>query len=233
MRPTASAPPRFRSSAWGTLATRLYALLTPEILRCLARPDFHIRDLLFGKKPVTIYLRWHESDLFSFSPLIKFVWECLINELTEAYDRAESGTQARPVLFLVDEAGRTGIPNLPEHVSTVNSRGMSFWMAFQDLSQQDALYGKLRAESLRNNCDTQLFYRQSSQETAEYVQRKLDFTSGFARSETTNGAERRSEGQSEHAVPLMAAYEIREMPKTRVLNRVYFENRSFSSSGSR
>jgi type IV secretory pathway TraG/TraD family ATPase VirD4 len=102
-------------------------------------------------------------------------------------------------------------------VSTVNSRGMSFWMAFQDLSQQDALYGKLRAESLRNNCDTQLFYRQSSQETAEYVQRKLDFTSGFARSETTHGAERRSEGQSEHAVPLMAVHEIREMPKTRVL----------------
>jgi type IV secretory pathway TraG/TraD family ATPase VirD4 len=62
-----------------------------------------------------------------------------------------------------------------------------------------------------------LFYRQSSQETAEYVQRKLDFTSGFARSETIHGPDRRSEAQSEHAVPLMAAYEIRQMAKTRVL----------------
>ncbi len=94
-----------------------------------------------------------------------------MNTLTEAFDHAQ-GQQSHLVLFLVDEAGRTGIPNLPEHAATVNSRGLSFWIAFQDLSQAGALYGRLRAESLRNNCDTQLFYQQSSQETAEYVQRK-------------------------------------------------------------
>jgi type IV secretory pathway TraG/TraD family ATPase VirD4 len=113
---------------------------------------------LFGKRPVTIYFRWHESDLFSLSPLIKFVWECMINELTEAFDRS-AGQASHLILFLIDEAGRIGIPNLPEHASTVNSRGMSFWIAFRDLSQADALYGRLWAESLRNNCDTQLFYR--------------------------------------------------------------------------
>jgi type IV secretion system protein VirD4 len=207
---------RFRSSAWATLSSRLYSLLTPEILRCLSAADFHIRDLLFGKKPVTIYFRWHESDLFSLSPLIKFVWECMVNELTEAFDR-NSGQGSHLVLFLIDEAGRTGIPNLPEHASTVNSRGMSFWIAFQDLSQADALYGRLRAESLRNNCDTQLFYRQASQETAEYVQRKLDYTSGFAHSATTLQGAPRTEAQSEQAVPLMAAHEIRQMARDRVI----------------
>jgi type IV secretory pathway TraG/TraD family ATPase VirD4 len=49
------------------------------------------------------------------------------------------------------------------------------------------------------------------------TQRKLDYTSGFAHSATTLQGAPRTEAQSEQAVPLMAAHEIRQMGKDRVI----------------
>src|SRR5215212_10181631 len=74
--------------SWDSLAARLYPLLTEDVVRCFNGSDFKVSDLLFSKEPITIYLRWHEADLLALSPLIKFVWEAMINELITAYDLA-------------------------------------------------------------------------------------------------------------------------------------------------
>jgi type IV secretory pathway TraG/TraD family ATPase VirD4 len=129
----------------------LYALLTDDVVRCFAGSDFTAKDLLFSKKPVTVYLRWHESDLLSLAPLIKFVWESLMNELITAYDHAPNKDTCQPVLLSIEEAGRTGIPNLPEHSSTVNGRHISITAVFQSLAQMDALYGQYRTRTFLNN----------------------------------------------------------------------------------
>jgi type IV secretory pathway TraG/TraD family ATPase VirD4 len=67
---------------------------------------------------------------------------------------------------------------------------------------------------LRNNCESQLYYRQASQETAEYLQKSLDYKSGFAHSKTDHeGAI--SKGESEREIPLMSAQEIKQMSDER------------------
>ena len=63
----------FRVDAWGTLSTRLYSFLTPDIVRCFAGSDFTASDLYFADKPVFVFLSFHESDLLSMAPLIKFI----------------------------------------------------------------------------------------------------------------------------------------------------------------
>src|SRR5918996_372644 len=125
---------KFLLSGWSTLTARLDALLAESLARCFSGNDFTAHELLFSKTPITVYLRWPERDLLVLSPLIRLMWGTLIDELTAAYDAA-NGVNCRPVLLLIDEAGRTAIPSLADHATTVVGRGISLWIAIQSLSQ--------------------------------------------------------------------------------------------------
>jgi type IV secretion system protein VirD4 len=128
-----------------------------------------------------------------------------------SFDRPPAGASPKPLLLLIDEAGRTGIPNLPDHTTTVAGRGITLWIAIQSLSQLSEHYGVYGADTLQNNCDSQIFYRQKSQETAEYLERVLGKKSAFARSQTSHAGRETSEGAAEQAVPLKTAQEVMQM----------------------
>ena len=65
---------------------------------------------------------------------------------------------SRNILWSMDEAGRIGIPNLPEHASTVVGRKISLSMSAQSRSQFTAIYGRARTENLFTNIRTQLVF---------------------------------------------------------------------------
>jgi type IV secretion system protein VirD4 len=202
---------KFLLSSWSTLSARL-AFLTQTVIRSLSSGDFTARDLMCGDAPISVYLRWPERDLLALSPLVRLLWGSLIDSLIANFDILQGkGKNCRPVLLLIDEAGRTAIPSLADHATTVVGRGITLWIAIQALSQLETVYGKARADTLRNNMDTQIYYRQASQETAEYLQRSLGYRSGFAHSHTTHEGVETSEGQAEQAVALMTAQEIKQM----------------------
>jgi type IV secretory pathway TraG/TraD family ATPase VirD4 len=108
--------------------------------------------------------------------LVRLVWGTLIDELITTYDK-RGGRDCNPVLLLIDEAGRTAIPSLADHATTVVDRGVSLWIAVQSLSQLDAVYGRVRAQVLRDNIESQIYFRPSNHETAEYLERCLGKTS--------------------------------------------------------
>jgi type IV secretion system protein VirD4 len=208
---------RFLLSAWGTLSARMRPLLTETVIRSLAGADFGARELMRGAAPTTLYLRWPERDLLALSPLVRLLWGSLIDELITTYDTA-GGRDCRPVLLLIDEAGRTAIPSLADHATTVVGRGISLWVAVQSLSQLEAVYGKARARVLRDNMESQIYYRPSNQETADYLERCLGRRSDYARSETVAGeGAHTSQGLSEQAVPLMTAQEIKQLRDEEIL----------------
>jgi type IV secretion system protein VirD4 len=201
---------RFLLSAWGTLSARLRPLLTETVVRSLARTDFTPKELMCAKTPITVYLRWTERDLLSLSPLVRLLWGCLIDELITTYDAA-GGRNCNPVLLLLDEAGRTAIPSLADHATTVVGRGISLWIAIQSLSQLDAVYGKARATVLRDNMESQLYYRPSNQETADYLEHCLGRRSDYAQSHTVREGTHTSEGRSEQGIPLVTAQAIKQL----------------------
>jgi TraM recognition site of TraD and TraG len=139
----------YRLSSWDSMCARLYPLLTDDIVQCFNGADIKPRALVFSEKPITIYLRWHESDLKALSPLIKFVWQAIISELTTAYDLAPDKSKCQRILLDLEEAGRTVIPDLPEDISTLRSRKITVTAVFQDRSQGN-VYGKDRATNLFN-----------------------------------------------------------------------------------
>ena len=159
----------FRRSSWDSMCARLYPLLTDDIVPCFNGSDMKVSELIFSETPITIYLRWHESDLLALAPLIKFVWEAMIGELITAYDLAPDKRKCKRVLLDIEEAGRTRIPNLPEHTSTLRSRNISITAVFQDRSQGYAVYGRHEAISMFNNFRYQIYHRQDDLETAEHL----------------------------------------------------------------
>jgi type IV secretion system protein VirD4 len=200
---------KFLMSAWESLTTLLYPLLTENIVRCFDGSDFTIEDMLFSKNPVTVYLRFPEADLLALSPIIRLVWDSLMYGFISGYDKV-GGKNCQDTAVFIDEAGRTEIPHLYHYISTVRSRKITMHLSFQSPSQIDANYGKDRAEDIWNNCETQIFRRPASMELAYKLQHWLGDKSGFAASESKHeGAV--SSGSSEREIPLMTAQEIKKM----------------------
>ena len=121
------------------------------------------------------------------------------------------------MLLLIDEAGRTAIPMLSDQATTVVGRGISLWIAVQSLSQLDVVYGKGRAQVLRDNMESQLYYRPTDLATAEYIARRLGDKSAYAHSTTLRDGEETSEGRAERAIPLLTAQEIMQMRDEEVI----------------
>ncbi|MFZ3168424.1 MAG: type IV secretory system conjugative DNA transfer family protein [Candidatus Methanoperedens sp.] len=201
---------RFLLSAWGTLTARIEPLLTETVICSLAGSDFSPKELMFSEKPITVYLRWTERDLLALSPLVRLLWGSLIDELITTYDKTQ-GNKCKPALLLIDEAGRTAIPSLADHATTVVGRGITLWIAIQSLFQLEAEYGRARANILRDNMETQIYYRPANQATAEYLERCLGKKSEYAYSHTMREGTETSKGFSEQGIPLMTAWEIKQL----------------------
>lgn len=201
---------RFLLSAWGTLTARMRPLLTETVVRCFTNSDVDAKQMLCSERPVSVYLRWPERDLLALSPLVRLLWGSLIDELITTYD-SKKGKGCRPVLLLIDEAGRTAIPSLADHATTVVGRGISMWIAIQSLSQLDAVYGKARSQVIRDNMESQMYYRPTDLATAQYLEERLGTRSAFAHSDTMREGEEISSGRSERPIPLLTAQAILQM----------------------
>src|SRR5918992_1394242 len=141
----------------------------------------------------------------------------MISELITAYDLAPDKSECQEVLLYIEEAGPTGIPNLPDHVSTLRSRKISVTAVFQDRSQGYALYGRDRAINMFNNFRYQIYFRQDDLETAQYLETRCGSKSGFAHS-TTEHEGSTSTGESEQKIPLITAqYIMYDMPDAEIL----------------
>jgi type IV secretion system protein VirD4 len=207
---------RFLASAWSTLVARLRGLLGETIVPTLAGSDLTPADLMLSSRPVSVYIRLSERDLVSLAPLVRLLWDSLLGELITTYD-ARSGKGCSPVLLLVDEAGRTAIPSLAKHSTTVVGRGINIVAMVQSLSQLTDVYGREAGQVLRDNCESQLFYPPRDLGTADYLQHRLGVVSGFAQSETIRDGQTAAEGRSEQAIPLLSAQQIMQLPDGDVL----------------
>lgn len=207
---------KFLLSSWGTLTARLQPLLNETVIRSLTCSDFSPAELMCSDTPVTVYIKWKEQDLLALSPLTRVLWSSLIDELTTTYDRL-GGRGCKPVLLLIDEGGRTAIPNLHDAATTVCGRGISIFLAIQSLSSLSAVYGRDRAKILLGNMDTTLFYRPNDLDTARYLEERLGSVSAYAHSQTLHSGEETSEGRSERPVPLLSRQEITQLQDTDVL----------------
>ena len=201
---------RYFANSWQSSRARMYPLLTEKVVRCFNGSDFTGQDIIAGEKPVSVYLRIPEGQLEAKAPLIRLILESLTTEMFATFDNPQ-GRVCRPVLVLIDEAGTVGFAKLPNYSSTCAGRGVSFWVALQDLSQLDGLYERHKARTIRNNMGAKVFFRPEDYATAKSISETLGFTSGYSHSETLREGELSSEGRSEQAVALLTTRELMEV----------------------
>jgi type IV secretion system protein VirD4 len=213
---------KFLTSAWESADARLYPIRSDELLRCFDGSDFTGEEIITSKQPITVYLRLPESQLLALVPVIRLLFQSLINTCTDTYDNKPGRTAAEkgcyPVLFLIDEAGRAAIPKLYEYAVTVVGRQISLWIAMQSIVQLEAIYGWAHAQELLENLDTKIFYRQGHV-TAEYLEKELGEKSEFSRSHSSREGGSETQSLSERAVSLLSDTQIKQMEDWEVIIR--------------
>ena len=91
------------------------------------------------------------------------------------------------------------------------------WVALQDLSQLDGLYGVHKARTVRNNLSAKVFFRPEDYMTAKSISETLGYMSGYSHSQTTREGEVSSEGRSEQAVAVLTVRELMELADRKVI----------------
>jgi type IV secretion system protein VirD4 len=210
---------KFLTSSWETATSRLYPILSDELLRCFDGSDFTAADLITSPKPITVYLRLPEGDLLALAPVVRLIFQTLIHDMQTTYDKRPGRTAKEkgcyPVLLLLDEAGRVKIPQLYEYATTVVGRQISLWVAIQSIKQLE-VYGEANAETLLDNMDTQIFYRQK-RSTARHLEEELGRRSAYSHSQSTREGGHETQGMAEQGISVMTANQIKQMQDSDIL----------------
>src|SRR5918911_1598498 len=206
---------RYFANSWQSSRARMFPLLTEKVVRCFNGSDFTGADIIAGEQPVSVYLRIPQGMLSSKAPVIRLVLESLITEMCATFDK-QHGVGCRPVLMLLDEAGTGGLQKLPEYAATAAGRGISLWLALQDIGQLER-YGSYEARTIRNSMAAKVFFHQNDPATAKHIEELAGSMSGYSHSETIRDGEVSSEGRSETAVPLFPIRDSMELEKEDIL----------------
>ena len=80
----------------------------------------------------------------------------------------------RRVFFFIDEFGTLNhLPAIPTMLTNGRSKGMSIWIAIQDIGQIEKIYGKEIAQTIINACASSFLFAVNDPNTAEFLSRKI------------------------------------------------------------
>jgi len=80
----------------------------------------------------------------------------------------------RRFFFFIDEFGTlNNLPTIPTMLTNGRSKGMSVWIALQDMGQIDKIYGKEISQTIINSCATTFTFAANDPYTADYLSKKI------------------------------------------------------------
>ncbi len=157
-----------QESIIATAMADLTSFADPDIQYITCNNDINFKDI--GRKPTVVFLiipdEKENRHIFA-SLFITQAYKALV-ELASG-DEGIRGACPHPVNFIIDEfANMPVIPGMDNKITVARSRGLSFMLIIQALSQLRAKYGPDVAEIIRSNCNLQVFLATNDNETAEY-----------------------------------------------------------------
>lgn len=127
---------------------------------------------MLGKEKTALFLVIPDNDT-SFNFLISILYLQLFKQLEDYADSLSGKKLPIHVQFLMDEFANVTLPDDFEHtISVSRSRGFSFTIILQNLSQLKALFEK-QWESIIGNCDSFVYLGGNEQSTHKYVSELL------------------------------------------------------------
>jgi type IV secretion system protein VirD4 len=118
----------------------------PIVQRTVSRSDFVIRDLVYGKEPMSLYFKVPQPDRERLRPLVRLMLQLIFNRLMEQLDPSR-----HHLLLMLDEFPELKkIPNLASTMSLMAGYKIKPYLIAQTLTQIIEEYGP--NESITDNC---------------------------------------------------------------------------------
>ena len=151
-----------------TLNATISRLKTPQLMRVYEKDEMRLDRIDEGKRVIDLKVSDNDSTN---AWLANVALKQLFNLAQRRADASPSGHLQRRVQFILDEFPNVGrIPDFERSIATVRSRGMSFLMCAQSLSQLDGVYGETTAHTILDNCDSLVYMGGGSNiATQEYI----------------------------------------------------------------
>lgn len=162
-----------RSGVLSTAKSLLSLYLDPIVANNTNRSDFLVRDLMTGKKPVSLYFVVKPNDMERLTPLTRLFYAIFIrrNAAEMEFEGGRSkANYTHPLLMVIDEAASLQkLPILQEALGYVAGYGIRMFFLVQDIVQIEELYGD--KQSFDSGAETRIAYAPNKIETAEKLAR--------------------------------------------------------------
>lgn len=210
---------REASSIQSSIVTPMTIYDDPIVQKTVSRSDFVIRDLVYGKCPMSLYFKVPQPDRERLRPLVRLILQLIINRLMEQLD-----PDRHHLLLMLDEFPELKkIPNLAAAMSLMAGYKIKPYLIAQTLTQIIEEYGP--NESITDNCYIKAAFQTDNLQTCK----NLSELSGnmTVEKETVNYSGQRTDFYLKHIFrsveqvqrPLITVDEIRRMkPPTKASN---------------
>ena len=221
--------PNTTRSYMGVLNSRISVFQDAGICYATSYSDLSFDD--FTDKPTAFFIKVpdeKESRHGIATMCVSQLYKRLVSRASET----EKLKLPRNVYFLLDEfANLPKIEKMDSLVTVGRSRGIFFSLVVQSYSQLDNKYGKEAAETIRSNCNIQVFIGTEDQKTREEFSKMC----GDVSIETETMSTSKSDGggqdstnrtrQAQRATrPLIYPYELGQLDKFNVVVKIFKEN---------
>lgn len=189
------APEKTRGSFFTSALTTLRLFTSKSIYGMTCKSDFSLKQA--GEKKTVTYIILPDEKTTYYSLASLFVYQNYVSLVESADDRG--GELKVRVNYILDEFGNfTTIPAFSNMLTVAGGRRIRFNLFLQSFSQLENKYGKDIAENIRDNCQTWIYLKTASNETASIIAKKLGSytTSSYSRSSSYSKYQNGSNSES-------------------------------------
>lgn len=140
----------------GTMA-KLKNFTFDSIGRLTAKSDFDFEQLVYGEKPVALFIVYPDYDDSNYALISTFLTQMNYVLAKCATLSRESKLPRRVKSVMEEVANFPAVPGLERHMNVGLERGMIYYLITQSMVQLDKNYGKEGARALINACGNKIY----------------------------------------------------------------------------
>ena len=189
------APEKTRGSFFTSALITLRLFTSKSIYGMTCKSDFSLKQSGERKTATYIILPDEKTTYYPLASL--FVYQNYVSLVESADERG--GELKTRVNYILDEFGNfTTIPAFSNMLTVAGGRRIRFNLFLQSFSQLENKYGREIAENIRDNCQTWIYLKTASNETASIISKKLGCytTSSYSRSSSYSKYQNGSNSES-------------------------------------
>lgn len=219
--------PNTTRSYMGVLMSRISIFQDAGICYATSYSDLSFDD--FIDQPTAFFIKVpdeKESRHCIATMCISQLYKKLVEKATETNLQL-----TRNVYFMLDEfANLPKIEKMDSMVTVGRSRGIFFSLVVQSYSQLDNKYGKEVSETIRSNCNIQIFIGTEDQKTREEFSKMCGDisieteTMSTSKNDSSKDGTNRTRQAQRQTRPLIYPYELGQLDKFNVVVKIFKEN---------